>query len=146
LLIQPAATTIAVSIAIIAWPPPNTGYEDPIVEVIVEMIVVNEVIVIMAMPIAVPNIMTTIPGIMTRPTMPCRTKTAACDMTCMPTATRKARFAHSTKVRVSHTTEASAAHPTKMRSAKMATSHSAEVTAAKPVSGVCLPYQDRSKQ
>ena len=45
LLIQPATTTIAISIAVIGRPPANPGYEDPIVEVIVEA-VVDEVIVI----------------------------------------------------------------------------------------------------
>src|SRR5262245_48677401 len=61
LLIQPATTTIAISIAVIARPPANPGYEDPIVEVIVEAVVdeviVIEVIVIMTMPTS-----PTIPG------------------------------------------------------------------------------------
>ena len=133
LVIQPAATTIAISVAVIARPPPNTRYEDIVVEVVVEVMVVHEVIVIVAMHIAMPGIMSTIPGVVTRATMPRWTKTPACDVASMPTTPGKARATHSAKVSMTHSAEVTAAHSTKMAT-------SAKMTSAEAVPGVRLPH------
>jgi len=133
LAVQPAATTIAISVAVIARPPPDTRYEDPVVEVVVEVMVVNEVIMIMTMPVAVPRIMSTIPGVVTRATMPRWTKTPACDVASMPTTPGKARATHSAKVSMTHSAEVTAAHSTKMAT-------SAKMTSAEAVPGVRLSY------
>src|SRR5262245_39926334 len=56
LTIQPAASTVTVPIAVIAGPPPDTGYKDPIVEVIVEAMVMGEGVVVVVMPIPMPAV------------------------------------------------------------------------------------------
>jgi hypothetical protein len=100
------------------------------VTVMDEMVVI-EVVVIVAMPISVPSIMPTIPGIVTGATMPCGTKTSACDMSSMPAATGKARSAHSANVSVAHATHV--AHATNV-------AHATHVAHATTVSGARLPY------
>jgi hypothetical protein len=60
-----------------------------IVKVVMEMTVMDEMVVI----VAVPTITPTIPGVLTGASMPCRTKTSACNMSSVPATTGKARFA-----------------------------------------------------
>src|SRR5262245_62933457 len=97
LTIQPAASTVTVPISVIAGPPPDTGYEDPIVEVIVEAMVMGEVVVVVVMPIPMPvvsipstatipgDVTTTIPRNVTPTTPPATTPVSTSDTASLPT-------------------------------------------------------------
>ena len=138
LTIQPTAPAVTVPIAVVAGPPPDTGYEDAIAEVIVEVMVMGEVVVVMVVPIPMPVVsmpsMATIPGNVPTAAPAATAPVSTSDVASMPTAA-----GHATEVGNAGTTHAS----TKVG----ASTHSSEVTAAAAtVSGVCLPHYDRSKK
>jgi hypothetical protein len=144
--IKPSATSVAITITVIAWPPADTGYEDIVVEAVMEA-VMDKVIMVMAMPVPIPTIAFTIPAI-ARTATPCiRTNAPAGKMAALPTTgttyvttTGEARTTHAaTKVTAAHAAKVAATHSTKVAAA-------AHTTTAKAMRRVSLLRSDRSKE
>jgi hypothetical protein len=165
LAVQPAATTIAISVAIIAGPPPDTDCHEAVVEAIVEVAVMGEapVVVVPSIVAAMPFPGPIMPGIVATtdvadmpatttpaPTRIVATATTPSEVASMPAAAAKVATSstHATEV----ATSATASHATTtVAAATMAdegnlTVWRAERTLQVGNAGVCLTHYGRGEK